>query len=100
MRRWSIIVLFSLCILICSCGPSNEEVKQDFLKANPSAEIVSIGPGEGDGDHVYMYIKYRLPGDPKVKEDEWLYQDRGGKKWENIWQRSRDEDNNNWKVRK
>jgi hypothetical protein len=90
MKRYKAILYFvAFLLLAASCGgPSNDEVKREFLKEHPNAIVLSIGPGEGDSGNVYMHIKYRLPGNNEEMEDEWLYQDLGGKKWENTWRKS------------
>ena len=69
--------------MFLSCdGPSPDDVRRDFLKQYPHAEIIAINPGEGDGSAVYMHIKYRLPGIEKTQEDVWQYLDKGGSQWE------------------
>jgi len=56
----------------------------DFLKDNPTAIIVNVGPGEGDNDTVYYHIKYRKSSKETIFESVWMYQ--------------RDE-NGTWKVK-
>ena len=58
-----------------ACGPSETRVREEFLAANPDATIVSQAPGEGDGDNVYVHIRYTTAGNSAVQEDVWLYQD-------------------------
>lgn len=70
-------------LTVAGCGvPGEGEVRSDFRKEHPSYEVVSAGPGEGDGGAVYYVIKYRKPGDDSVYEVEWQYMDRGGERWE------------------
>jgi hypothetical protein len=90
MKPYKVIVYFATFLLLAtSCGgPSNDEVKKEFLKEHPNAVILGIGPGEGDSGNVEIHIKYRLPGNDTEMEDVWLYQDLGGEKWENTWRRS------------
>jgi len=74
------MVLFMFAL--SSCGsPSADDVRKNFLKHYPTAEIVDIGPGEGDGSAVYMHIKYKLPGSTDIHEDVWQYLNTGGQKW-------------------
>ncbi len=90
MKPYKVIRFFAIFLLLASScgGPSEHEVKNEFLKEHPDAVILDIGPGEGDSGNVYMHIKYRLPGKNKEMEDVWLYQDLGGEKWENTWRKS------------
>ncbi len=83
----TITILFS--ILSCS-APSENEIKIDFLREFPKAQVLSMNAGEGDSDNVYMHIKYKLPESDKIEEDVWLYQDTGNNKWENTWRRSKE----------
>jgi hypothetical protein len=69
-------------ILIPCCGPpSNDRVESEFQKLHPDVEVLDVGPGEGDGDHVYMIIDYRLPGDGRTRRCEWLYRNDGIDGW-------------------
>lgn len=70
MRR---ILLCALLLLAGCSGPNESSIRSAFQRTRPSAEIVSLGPGEGDGDHVYYHIRYRLPSDSAVREEVWGY---------------------------
>jgi hypothetical protein len=49
MRR---IVLFALLLPAGCSGPDESSVRREFERTRPNAEVVSLGPGEGDSDHV------------------------------------------------
>lgn len=76
--------LLMLLLAISSCGsPTIVDVRKDFIKQYPNAEIISISPGEGDGSAVYMHIKYKQTTKSTViLEDVWQYLDKGGTQWE------------------
>jgi hypothetical protein len=62
-------------LAVAQCGfPSDETVKADFLKENPSATVLSVGSGEGDGDTVYMIIRFRTSSSAVECAVEWGYQ--------------------------
>jgi hypothetical protein len=80
-RRVFVPILF-----LAACGgPSNNDVRRTFLAEAPQAQIEDLGPGEGDGDNVYYYIKYRIPPDTILKEQVWLYQRGTDGKWSVTW---------------
>jgi hypothetical protein len=59
----------------CSLGPSASDVKDAFARDNPSVDVVSVSPGEGDGEHVYMHIRFRREGAPQLCEAVWGYRE-------------------------
>jgi len=62
-------------VFLLSCGmPSDDRVRSEFLALHPGAAIVDAGPGEGDSDHAYWCIRYRVPSDTTLREQYWLYQ--------------------------
>ena len=68
--------------LLASCGnPSNDDVRNDFLKEHPKAKIISIYPGEGDGGAVYMHINYQLPPSEVIHKEIWQYIDNNQSQW-------------------
>jgi len=74
-RRGPIFLAALACLVLLGCGfPSDEAVKADFLKENPSSTIVDIGSGEGDGETVYKIIRFRPPGSAAECVVEWGYQ--------------------------
>lgn len=74
MIRLVVGVLLGVLLLLAGCGgPTDQRVKAAFEQGNPGAEVVFVGPGEGDGSSVYYHIKYRRPGDDQVHEDVWQY---------------------------
>ena len=77
MRR----VVAGLFVLVAGCGPGDDAVRAEFLRAHPGAEVLSLGVGEGDDDHAYYGIRYRLPNDSTVHEACWLYSDAQGGDW-------------------
>ena len=78
MLRFTII-LFCLLLISCTKAPTKEEVCLDFLRENPGTLVVSVYPGEGDGDTVYYYIKFKVPDDQRLYQVEWQYLFKNGK---------------------
>jgi hypothetical protein len=78
MRR---ILLFALLLPAGCSGPDESSVRREFERTRPNAEVVSLGPGEGDSDHVYYHIRYRLPSDSAVQEEEWGYRKARDGRW-------------------
>jgi hypothetical protein len=62
--------------------PTKDEVRTAFMTLHPSYSVQSVEPGEGDGDNVYVAIKYRRPDDATLYQEVWLYQDTGKSRWE------------------
>jgi len=60
---------------LVQCGfPSDDAVKADFLKDNPSATVLDVGSGEGDGDTVYKHIRFKPAGSVAERDVVWGYQ--------------------------
>jgi hypothetical protein len=56
------------------CGsPNTKHVTEVFLKENPTYTVISVSPGEGDSDHVYIHIRYRRSDTPAECEVVWAY---------------------------
>jgi hypothetical protein len=87
--KYCLILVFSiLCFVGCGEGSLKEtDIRRLFLQENPTAEIVSVEPGEGDGDDVYMHIRFKSMGSNAVQENVWLYQ-RRKKGWKRTWTHS------------
>jgi hypothetical protein len=65
-------------LLQSGCGfPDDHEVREAFVRDHPGFEVLSVGVGEGDGSAAYYQIRYRRPGEPTVRAEEWLYLDDG-----------------------
>ena len=76
-------MLITLCLVATvACGvPSDSEVEEAFKMEHPTYTIVFVGVGEGDGSAAYFHIKYKRPGDDRLREDIWQYLDTGGESW-------------------
>jgi hypothetical protein len=59
-------------------------VREDFLRVYPGAEIVDVRVGDGDANHAYVHIEYRLPSDTALREQVWLDQRRSRDRWQLI----------------
>ena len=70
--------------------PSQEQVKAEFLRENPSYQAQEVFVGEGDGDSAYFHIKYQKPQDPQVYEVQWLYLETEPGKWTHQWHSDRE----------
>ncbi|MFW5426750.1 MAG: hypothetical protein ACKE8R_05820 [Methylophagaceae bacterium] len=78
-------VFLLMALSSCGVGPTDDDVKKDFLAKYPTAEITSINRGEGDSDSVYVHIKYKHESAGiAAAEDILLYSDKGGPSWELI----------------
>ena len=75
------ILLCALLLLAGCSGPDESSIRSEFQQMKTNAEIVSLGPGEGDGDHMYYQIRYRLPSDSAVHEEEWGYRKGPDGRW-------------------
>jgi hypothetical protein len=73
-----ILLLLFIFYISCSQLPY-EQIKNDFLKNNPNYKVISVLPGEGDSDNVYIHIKYQKAGSNLTQEEIWLYQRDTGK---------------------
>jgi hypothetical protein len=85
--NWWLLIL--LCRLLIACdGPNDKIVRREFLSEHPNASIESIGVGEGDSDHAYYHIQYKLhklPSDDRVLEEIWLYQKQTDGTWARVY---------------
>jgi hypothetical protein len=61
--------------------PSDREVRDDFLKENPTWQVKTVDVGEGDGAAVYFHIRHTRPGEPQTYEEIWQYLDEGTGPW-------------------
>jgi hypothetical protein len=79
----AICAIALLLIATTSCsGPSSDDVvRADFLRENPTFTVESVGVGEGDGSAAYFHVRYKKPSDNTVYEDVWQYLDIGKKQW-------------------
>jgi hypothetical protein len=83
MRASLIAIAF---LVSTGCGaPTESDVRADFLRARPGAQIVSLDVGEGDGATVYYHIRYRAAGDTVMREEEWQYLRQDDGSWVNTW---------------
>ena len=71
--------LFLIACTSCSMPPSDDYVRAEFLRENPSFQVESVGVGEGDGSAAYFHIRYRKPGEETLREDVWQYLNPDGK---------------------
>lgn len=81
-------VLAGLFVLVAACGP-DDQVRAEFLRAHPNAEVLSLGVGEGDDDNAYYHIHYRAPNDSAVHEACWLYSQVNGSDWQLMYRKDR-----------
>ena len=72
------IFLLILLLIIVACGPSNQQLQNDFSKLHPGAKVISADPGEGDSDNVYIHFRYKENEGAEEKEEIWLYQRLNG----------------------
>jgi hypothetical protein len=76
MRLVAAVIVAALSGLAAGCGdPTDEQVKEAFLRENPSAVVIQVASGEGDGSTVYKHIRYRLAGMQNECEAVWGYQE-------------------------
>jgi uncharacterized lipoprotein NlpE involved in copper resistance len=79
------IKIFLLCVLLMGCNnPDDKVVRQEFLAQTKDASIVFVGIGEGDSDHAYYHIRYKVQGNDTLWEDIWLYQKQTSGNWKCI----------------
>jgi hypothetical protein len=62
-------------------GPSGEAVRADFMREHPRAVVVSADPGEGDSEHAYYHIRFRVPPDTTLQETVWAYRRAANGTW-------------------
>lgn len=66
-RSVAMLYLLVAALVATSCGgPSDDEVKQAFLREHPRAEVTDVYVSEGDSDHAYFTIKYREGGEAHI----------------------------------
>lgn len=44
-----------------------DRVRVDFLRDHPGAKVEAVDVGEGDGATAYVYVRYRVGGDPNTR---------------------------------
>ncbi len=77
-RGQSLILAF----VLGGCGaPSSSDVRAAFLANHPAAAVTFVNPAEGADDFVYYDIRYRLPPDTTLWEQNWLYQKGADGDW-------------------
>ena len=60
-------LLCALAIAVAACTElPYSQIKEEFVREHPGAEVLSVGPGEGDSEHVYVHIRY---GDAATKSE-------------------------------
>jgi hypothetical protein len=71
-----------LALFLCGCGgPSNSDVRAEFLREHPDYTVLSVGVGEGDGSAAYFHIRYKRADESSEHEDVWQYLDGGDGPW-------------------
>ncbi len=81
----ALLVAIALAVTTGCGAPTESDVRADFLRARPGAQIVSLGAGEGDAAAVYYHIRYRLPPDTATRGEEWQYLRQADDSWRNTW---------------
>lgn len=85
MRRPLLSVILLAVAVVTGCNvPSEQEVRRDFQRTQPSAEVLDVYVGEGDSDHAYFTIRHRKRGDGVVYKDCWVYSDANRDQWQVI----------------
>jgi hypothetical protein len=51
------------------------------MREHPGAAVVSADPGEGDSEHAYYHIRFRVPSDTTVRETVWGYRRAADGTW-------------------
>jgi hypothetical protein len=65
-------------LVLAQCGvPSDDTVKAEFLRENPSATVLGVASGETDGGAVYKSIRFRTAGSTEECQVAWEYQRAG-----------------------
>lgn len=82
-RCIAVTLALTSCYLGCNLPSkvNDEVVRREFLAEDPSASIISITPGEGDSDTVYIYVKYQRPPDTTAYTEERQYMKDTGGTW-------------------
>jgi hypothetical protein len=75
--RKILFVLFLATLAGCDI-PTQDQVKSDFAKTDPGCTILTVDPGEGDDQHVYIGITYTCKGSEKELFREELYRLENG----------------------
>jgi len=52
-----------------------EIVKTDFTDKHPNYQFIDCVVGEGDMIVAYVHVRFKEPGDDKIKEEVWQYWD-------------------------
>ena len=66
--------------LFCACSvPSEQDVRAEFRRDHPSAEVLELYIGEGDSEHALYTIRYRENG--VSYRACWLYRDFPDSGW-------------------
>ena len=55
-----------------------ETVKTDFIGKYPDYQFVDCAVGEGDMIVTYVHVRFKEPGDDKIREEVWQYWDTDG----------------------
>ena len=80
-----LLLLLSAILRSISRVPGEGYVRAAFLGEHPGYTVISVAEGEGDSDSVYFHIRYRMPGEGQILEQEVLYQRLGGNNWTLTW---------------
>ena len=74
----ALLLVIALLLTSCGGGPSQMQLQADFSILHPDCGLLSSGPGEGDGDNVYIWFTYKCGG-AKVQHSEVLYSLKSGR---------------------
>ena len=74
-------VILGLVMLVGCSSPTNEQISADLRRMHPGCTLESASPGEGDSDTVYVRVKYRCPGNARVRAEDLMYR-RSGDEWD------------------
>ena len=75
------VVLGALALAVGACSePPYDRIAEEFRRSHPGVDVLSVGPGEGDSEHVYVHVRYRDPQTWSERQETCLWR-RIDAKW-------------------
>lgn len=80
----SLFIAVAIFAVIGCNSIKEQEVTNEFIRANPEAVLLEQFVGEGDSDHAYVHFRYTIGKSTEKLEEVWLYQRQHDKTWKAI----------------
>ena len=78
------LIALAIFIVIGCSSFKEQDIANEFKKANPDVVLLEQFVGEGDSDNAYIHFRYTRGKSVEKLEEVWLYQKQQDKTWKVI----------------